>query len=323
MFSLIGTAFLWIYWPSFVAGAAVADSEQQQRAIVNTIMALSASTVVTFCLTSLLSNNGRMRPVDIQNATLAGGVAIGCTANLTMSVFGAVMIGVTAGAVSTIGYNILQPYLEKRLGLHDTCGVHNLHAMPSVVGALASVILAGYKGTDNHDLAIYGENISSQWWRQLVAIPLCMSFAIIAGLLVGKLLLAVESKEEGGVEQFHDRAYWEVAEDYGRSLYSELSLLVQGGDSKHNAVDLFGMHMSSHHGRRRPPSSPDSLEGSLHKSTSSGRDLNPTLSAIISDLSGHGGRLGGSLHRDVKVAERSGHGARRTITIAEEDETKV
>jgi ammonium transporter Rh len=31
IFALIGTLFLWIYWPSFVAGAAVADSEQQQR----------------------------------------------------------------------------------------------------------------------------------------------------------------------------------------------------------------------------------------------------------------------------------------------------
>jgi ammonium transporter Rh len=209
---LIGTAFLWIYWPSFVAGAAQADSDQQQRAIVNTIMALSSSTVATFWLTSLLSKNGRMRPVDIQNATLAGGVAIGCTANLTTSVFGAIMIGIFAGLVSTAGYNILQPWLEINLGLHDTCGIHNLHAMPSVIGAFASVILAGYKGDDyrHHDSAIYGQNSDSQWWRQLVGIVLCITFAITAGLTVGWLLRKITSNEEGGVTPFHDSSYWEV-----------------------------------------------------------------------------------------------------------------
>ena len=58
--------------PSFVAGAAVADSDQQQRAIVNTILALSASTIAAFWMSSFLSSNKRFRPVDIQNATLAG-----------------------------------------------------------------------------------------------------------------------------------------------------------------------------------------------------------------------------------------------------------
>ena len=58
--------------PSFVAGAAVADSDQQQRAIVNTILALSASTICAFWMSSFLSKNKRFRPVDIQNATLAG-----------------------------------------------------------------------------------------------------------------------------------------------------------------------------------------------------------------------------------------------------------
>jgi ammonium transporter Rh len=154
IFSLIGTVFLWVYWPSFVAGAAVADSDQQGRAIVSTVLALSASTVAAFLASSLLSKDRHFRPVDIQNATLAGGVAIGCTANLA-SPFDAIMIGIAAGFISTLGYHHIQPYLQER-GLHDTCGVHNLHAMPSLVGALASVILAGYKESAGHDSALYG-----------------------------------------------------------------------------------------------------------------------------------------------------------------------
>merc|ERR1719276_450279 len=42
IFSLIGTLFLWIYWPSFVAGAMGADSAGQEMAIVNTILALTS-----------------------------------------------------------------------------------------------------------------------------------------------------------------------------------------------------------------------------------------------------------------------------------------
>ena len=127
IFSLIGTIFLWIYWPSFIAGAAEPNSDQQQRALVHTIIALSSSTVCTFWLSSILNKHKKFRPVDIQNATLAGGVAIGCVANLDIGGVGSCMVGCAAGCVSTLGYNILQPYLEKNFKLHDTCGIHNLH----------------------------------------------------------------------------------------------------------------------------------------------------------------------------------------------------
>jgi ammonium transporter Rh len=192
LLSLLGTLCLWIYWPSFVAGAAVADSQQQERAFVNTILALSSSTVLAFISSSYLNsrNNNHFRPADIQNATLAGGVAIGCTANLTMNSLCAVLIGSTAGIVSTIGYNFIQPYLEHHHHIHDTCGVHNLHAMPSLVGALASVVLAAYNSSNgmSHDADIYGGTYEGQWWRQLAAIPVCITFAIVAGSLLGSFL---------------------------------------------------------------------------------------------------------------------------------------
>ena len=60
IFSLIGTVFLWVYWPSFVAGAAEPNSPQQQRAIVNTILALAASTVGAFWCSSFLSKDGKL-----------------------------------------------------------------------------------------------------------------------------------------------------------------------------------------------------------------------------------------------------------------------
>ena len=297
IFSLIGTVFLWIYWPSFVAGAAEADSAQQERAIVNTILSLSVSTVCTFWLSSLLSKNGRLRPVDIQNATLAGGVAIGCTANLSMSAFAAVMIGASAGLVSAFGYNVLQPMLEENLGLHDTCGVHNLHAMPSVIGALASVIVAGYEGTMGirHDTDIYGVNIKTQWAYQLAGILLCISFAISTGLITGKLLKFLGPAEDDEVKEVHDDQYWEVAEDYGRSLYSELALIIRDSDDKlgvkHSileAMPMFSAHGGrkgegllalSRHGNRPESALGHGLSASIHGLSASRNNGRSSLSA--------------------------------------------
>ena len=43
--------------------------------------------------------------------------------------FGAILIGLCAGVLSTVGYAYLKPVLAEKFNLHDTCGVHNLHGM--------------------------------------------------------------------------------------------------------------------------------------------------------------------------------------------------
>lgn len=37
---------------------------------------------------------------------------------------------------------VLQPILESRFKLQDTCGVHNLHGMPGLLGAILGVVVA-------------------------------------------------------------------------------------------------------------------------------------------------------------------------------------
>jgi ammonium transporter Rh len=214
LFSLIGTLFLWVYWPSFVAGDAEPGSPQQQSAIVHTILALSSSTVTTFFLSSVLGKSGKFRPVDVQNATLAGGVSIGCVANLSIHPAGAILIGIVAAAVSTYGFNTIQPALEAA-GLHDTCSVHNLHAMPSIVGAVASIIASA--ALKSEDAKIFGEFAEGQWRRQLVGMLATASFAIVTGLITGKvcqLFKGADSASESAAEDFQDNLWWEVAADY-------------------------------------------------------------------------------------------------------------
>lgn len=42
MFAMVGTLFLWIYWPSF--NSVLADGTGQERAILNTYLSLAAAT---------------------------------------------------------------------------------------------------------------------------------------------------------------------------------------------------------------------------------------------------------------------------------------
>ena len=58
----------------------------------------------------------RFQVVDIQNATLSGGVAVGAIADLMLQPGGAFLIGTITGVVSAFGYRILQvPSHVKRL----------------------------------------------------------------------------------------------------------------------------------------------------------------------------------------------------------------
>ena len=146
----LGTLFLWLYWPSFNGALAGDDGNARHRAIINTLLSISASSLVSFMASRLLEGGsvrsvgiGKFNMVDIQNATLAGGVAMGCCANMLPQPWGALFIGMWAGLLSTFGFNKIQPFLEEKIGLKDTCGVHNLHGMPSLWGAFCSVVLAG------------------------------------------------------------------------------------------------------------------------------------------------------------------------------------
>ena len=93
-------------------------------------------------LSAMLPQPRAVVQVHVQNATLAGGVAIGSAANLMVSPGGALAVGMSAGLLGTCGYAYLMPRLEAAIGLRDTCGVHNLHGMPGVLGGLVAALVA-------------------------------------------------------------------------------------------------------------------------------------------------------------------------------------
>jgi len=90
-----------MFWPSFNGALAPVEMSSQHRVVINTTLALTGSGLSAFIFSMLLRKKFCME--DIQNATLAGGVAIGSSSDLVIKPYAAIIVGFIAGAISTIG----------------------------------------------------------------------------------------------------------------------------------------------------------------------------------------------------------------------------
>jgi len=199
----VGTAILWVYWPSFVGATETGILENEQRCVINTTMALIASTTMTFYLSYMLSH-GKFDPVHVANSTLAGGVAIGSAARLNIGPGGAFVVGALAGAASVCGYVYSSPYLESKLGIFDTCGVGNLHGYPSLVGGILSIALVALD--PEADFLEY--SIVPQMIRQLGGVVATLAVASVSGYATG--LFVKGYKDESATMSYSDAVWWHL-----------------------------------------------------------------------------------------------------------------
>jgi ammonium transporter Rh len=198
MFAMIGSVFLWMFWPSFNAVLGGSD-ELRHLAIVNTVLSLAGSCVAAFLASYYFRKEFNM--VDIQNATLAGGVAMGTSADLYGNPGVSILIGAFGGVLSVFGYVYVQNHLETRLGIHDTCGVHNLHGMPSIVGALAGIIILAANKTGNDHVTSTPEN-------QLGFLLITLLMSIVTGGVTATI--AKMAQGQSAASLFSDEQDWEV-----------------------------------------------------------------------------------------------------------------
>jgi len=201
VFAFIGTALLWVYWPSFVGATESGSDENEMHCLVNTILALLGSTGAAFFMSQYVSE-GKFDPVHIQNSTLAGGVAIGASARLAIGPGAAFSVGLAAGTISVLGYHRSSPFLESMFGIYDTCGVGNLHGYPSVLGGLASILFVAI----DYDNLILNHEFGTQSIVQLVAVIATLTMAKISGFISGKLIL----NDVGKHADYDDNVWWIV-----------------------------------------------------------------------------------------------------------------
>jgi len=217
MFAMIGTLFLWIFWPSFVS--VLADNNAQNRCVIHTVFALSSSCLMACCTSNYFRPHHKFNMVDVQNATLAGGVTIGAVADHHLGGNGALIIGSMAGMLSSVGYIFIMPFLEDAIGLYDTCGVHNLHGMPGVLGGVLSIITSSMvKSSTYGDNAgdVFGKmsgdggrSAGKQALAQFGGLMITLIIAISSGLLTG-WVICQPNWFEPPPEMFNDATVFHV-----------------------------------------------------------------------------------------------------------------
>ncbi len=172
-FCLLGSMILWLFWPSFTSS--VVEPEKGYLTVLNTVLALCGSTLATYVFTKLI--RGKIEIEDIANAALAGGVAIGSTCSTANPGF-AMVIGICAGTLSTLGFAIIAPKVCKLIRGTDTCGVHNLHGMPGLLGGLFGIAITGNVGV------------------QLGAVIATVVVGLVLGRVCGAILSLMGTKED-------------------------------------------------------------------------------------------------------------------------------
>ncbi|XP_038558090.1 ammonium transporter Rh type C 2 [Micropterus salmoides] len=222
LFAMIGTLFLWMFWPSF--NSAIANhGDGQHRAAINTYITLTSSVLTTVAISSMSQKRGKLDMVHIQNATLAGGVAMGASAELMIMPYGALIVGFCCGIISTFGYLYVTPFLEKYLKIQDTCGIHNLHAVPGMLGgfvaaivsASASVSVYSKEGLNSifEEVASGKRSVNTQGGYQAAGTCVAIAFGLVGGAIVGFILRFPIWGDPADDNCFDDEVYWEVPED--------------------------------------------------------------------------------------------------------------
>ncbi|PKK19530.1 RH-like protein [Columba livia] len=200
LLSMLGTLFLWVFWPSFNSVLVV---EEKSKAICNTYFALAVSAVTAFVLSVLTTKDGKFRMTHIHSAVLAGGVAIGYTASSIEYPWIAMILGLLASVITILGSYCIQWCFNPALKIHDTSGVHFIFGLPGVLGALAQVILFLINNWSTLPSLGYLVTIC------IGAFCLTIGAALITGLITGFILNLKLFKTTPVSKYFDDQFYWE------------------------------------------------------------------------------------------------------------------
>lgn len=136
-FVWLASMLLWMLWPSFVTS--LVPAEDVTWGTITCYLAGVGSIISTYIVCSA---HGKINSLVFTYAMLCGPVAIGAPL-LSVGPWGALLIGLIAGAVSALCFIYLQPWFTKKLGVMDVMGVHNLHGVGGWMGAIFVTVIVG------------------------------------------------------------------------------------------------------------------------------------------------------------------------------------
>lgn len=256
MLSVMGTLFLWVFWPSFNS-ALTLRGDDQHRAILHTFIGLSASTITAFALSAMLNKNGKLSMADVQNVTLAGGVTVGASVDMMISPAVAYALGMMGCTACMLGYKYLSPLLAQRLRIQDQCGIHNLHGLTGLISSVAGIAAILLASEDVYGPSLYetfpyrapvegdpkllqlqalvpglmpglGRSAYQQALYQVAAAVATVAVAALGGVLTGLVLKLSCLAPPSDDSCFDDEVFFNVPPDYDSPLNLSSVILREG-----------------------------------------------------------------------------------------------
>uniref|UniRef100_A0A8C6NYX2 Rh50-like protein n=1 Tax=Nothobranchius furzeri TaxID=105023 RepID=A0A8C6NYX2_NOTFU len=244
--SVMGTLFLWVFWPSFNSALCL-NGDDQHRAILHTFIGLSASTLTAFALSAMFNKNGKLTMADIQNVTLAGGVTVGASVDMMITPAAAYALGMMGCIACMLGYKYLSPFLAQRCRIQDQCGIHNLHGLTGLISCAAGICAILMASEDVYGPSLYeifthrapvegdpklqelqmlipglqaglGRSAREQALFQVAALFFTIGMSALGGILTGCVLRLPYLASPSDDCCFDDELFFEVPPDYDLPL---------------------------------------------------------------------------------------------------------
>lgn len=242
--SVMGTLFLWVFWPSFNSALTI-KGDDQHRAILHTFLGLCSSTITAFALSAVFNKRGKLTMADIQNVTLAGGVTVGASVDMMISPVAAYCLGIMGCTACFFGYRYLTPFLAQRLRIQDQCGIHNLHGLTGLISSTAGICAILLASEETYGPSMYqifthrappegdpkllelqmlipglkaglGRTAQEQALYQLAAIAATITASAIGGLLTGFVLKMSFMASPSDGDCFDDHLFFDMPSDFER-----------------------------------------------------------------------------------------------------------
>lgn len=240
--SVMGTLFLWVFWPSFNS-ALTFKGDDQHRAILHTFIGLSSSTMTAFALSAIFNKRGKLTMADIQNVTLAGGVTVGASVDMMITPAGAYSLGIMGCTACFFGYKYLTPFLAKRMRIQDQCGIHNLHGLTGLISSTAGICAILLATEETYGPSMYqifshrappegdpkllelqklipglkpglGRTAQEQALYQVAAVFSTIAAATVGGLLTGLVMNLPFMASPPDNDCFDDELFFDVPSDF-------------------------------------------------------------------------------------------------------------
>lgn len=222
LMALLGTLFLWCYYPSFNGYApeeepnflansytgpipqdvvAWSADGAKFRATFNTYLGLIGAAVTAILISDSSKAIKANVMIHMQTGVLAGGVTMGCLCDMYIEPWGALLLGCVGGTVACLGINFVTPALEK-IKVHDTCDCMALHGICAFFSVFASCI-AFATDSNAHYLYKYGTTAGTQAGLQIAGIFACATIGTVLAIPTGFLMSMFKSDDHWYDQEAH------------------------------------------------------------------------------------------------------------------------